>query len=152
VGGGTITAQGGVTYRPNLVFDLGLSARDVRMLYPQGMRESIYANLRLAGTTENAVLGGAVNLADISFTPAFDLTNFISQVSGGTSPPPSQGLENAPYLCGIERSTEVDPSLAQKAKAAFQWCESASTVSDRPWTSWLGKAAACCRPAANAPR
>jgi translocation and assembly module TamB len=56
------------------------------------MRESIDANLRLTGSTDNAVLGGSVNLSDLSFTPAFDLTSFISQFSGGVSAPPSQGL------------------------------------------------------------
>jgi type III restriction enzyme len=41
---------------------------------------------------------------------------------------------NARYLCEIKRATEVDSALVQKkAKAAVQWCERASTVSDRPW-------------------
>ncbi len=92
VGGGTVTAQGGVAYRPNMQFDLGLSAKDIRLLYPQGVREGINADLRLSGTTENALLGGAVNLADVSFTPAFDLTSFINQFSGGVAAPPSQGM------------------------------------------------------------
>lgn len=92
VGGGTVTAQGGVAYRPHLQFDLGLSAHNIRMLYPQGMRENINANIRLAGTTDNATLGGTVNLADLSFTPAFDLTSFIGQFSGGVVAPPSQGF------------------------------------------------------------
>ena len=83
VGGGTVTAQGGVAYRPAIQFDLGLSANGVRALYPDGVRETVNANLRLAGTTDNAVLGGQVNLADLSFTPAFDLNSFINQFSGG---------------------------------------------------------------------
>jgi translocation and assembly module TamB len=92
VGGGTLTAQGGVAYRPGIQFDLGLAAKGVRALYPQGVRETVNANLRLAGTTENALLGGQVTLADLSFTPAFDLTSFINQFSGGVSPPPTPGL------------------------------------------------------------
>ena len=92
VGGGTLTAQGGVAYRPGIQFDLGLAANGVRVLYPQGLRETVNANLRLAGTTDNALLGGQVNLADLSFTPAFDLTGFINQFSGGVSPPPTPGL------------------------------------------------------------
>jgi translocation and assembly module TamB len=91
VGGGKLTAQGGVAYRPAIQFDLGLSARDIRMLYPQGMRENINANLRLAGTTDNANLGGTVNVTDLSFTPAFDLASFVSQFSG-VSAPPSRGI------------------------------------------------------------
>lgn len=92
VGGGTVTAQGGVAYRPHVDFNLGLAAKGIRMLYPQGMRENIDANIRLAGSTDNATLGGTVNLTDLSFTPAFDLTSFIGQFSGGAEPPPSQGF------------------------------------------------------------
>lgn len=92
VGGGTITAQGGVALRPAVQFDMGLAARDVRMLYPQGMREAIDANLRFTGTPKAAQLGGNVNLADLSFTRAFDLSNFINQFTGGVEAPPSQGF------------------------------------------------------------
>ena len=92
VGGGTVTAQGGVALRPNVQFDLGLNAQGIRMLYPQGMRESVDANVRLAGSTDSAVLGGQINLSDVSFTSAFDLNNFISQFTGGVATPPTPGL------------------------------------------------------------
>jgi len=92
VGGGSVTAQGGVAYRPAVQFNLGLSARNVRMLYPQGMREAVDADIHLAGSTDNATLGGTVNLAEVSFTPAFDLDNFIGQFSSGVAAPPSQGF------------------------------------------------------------
>lgn len=92
VGGGTLTAQGGVALRPSIQFDMGLSARGIRLLYPQGMRESIGANLRLTGTTDAALLGGTVNLADVSFTPGFDLSTFIGQFSNGVEAPPTQGF------------------------------------------------------------
>ena len=49
MGGGELTAQGGIALRPSIQFDLGATAHDVRMLYPQGMRESINANLRFTG-------------------------------------------------------------------------------------------------------
>lgn len=92
VGGGTITAQGGVTYRPRLQFNMGVAAQGVRILYPQGMRENVDAKLTLTGTYNRALLGGSVDLADISFTPAFDLSSMISQFSGGVEAPPSQGF------------------------------------------------------------
>ncbi len=92
VGGGTVTAQGGVVYRPGIQFDLGLAAKSVRALYPQGMRETADAYLRFTGTPEKALLGGTVNVADISFTPAFDLNSFIGQFSGGAISPPSTGF------------------------------------------------------------
>jgi translocation and assembly module TamB len=104
-GGGTITAQGGVTLRPNVRFDLGVTAQGLRVLYPQGMREGIDANLRLAGSTDNAVLNGSVNLSDVSFTSAFDLNNFISQFSGGVAAPPTQGFSQNLRLNLAVRST-----------------------------------------------
>ena len=109
VGGGTLTAQGGVAYRPGIQFDLGLAAKGVRVLYPQGVRETVNANLRLAGTTDNALLGGQVNLADLSFTPAFDLTDFINQFSGGVSPPPTPGLaQNIQLNVGVNSENNIN--------------------------------------------
>jgi len=109
VGSGVVTAQGGILYRPNLQFDLGLAAKDMRVLYPQGMRENVNANIRLAGTPENAVLGGTVDLADLSFTPAFELNNFISQFSGGVSPPPSPGIsQNIQLNLAVRSSNNIN--------------------------------------------
>ncbi len=108
VGGGTVTAQGGVSYRPAVQFDLGLAAKGIRLLYPQGMRESIDANIRLAGTTDNANLGGNVNVADVSFTPGFDLNSFIGQFSGVASPP-SRGLaQNIALNLAVRSSNNVN--------------------------------------------
>ena len=92
IGGGTLTAQGGIALRPSIQFDMGAAAHDVRLLYPQGVRTSINANLRLSGSPRAAVLGGTVNVADLSFTNAFDLNNFVNQLTGGVEAPPSQGL------------------------------------------------------------
>lgn len=91
VGGGDVTASGGVQYRPSVQFALAMAARDIRMLYPEGMRENIDADIRMAGSTDNALLSGTVNLANVSFTPAFDLTSFVGQFSSGVAPPPSVG-------------------------------------------------------------
>jgi type III restriction enzyme len=38
------------------------------------------------------------------------------------------------YLCEIKRATDMEVTkVLKKAKAAVQWCERASAVSDRPW-------------------
>jgi type III restriction enzyme len=38
------------------------------------------------------------------------------------------------YLCEIKRATDMETAnVLKKAKAAIQWCERASTASDRPW-------------------
>ena len=109
VGSGTVTAQGGVAYRPSVQFDLGMAAKGVRVLYPQGVRETVNADIRLAGTTDNAVLGGQVNLADLSFTPAFDLNSFINQFSGGVSPPATPGLaQNIQLNLGVSSENNIN--------------------------------------------
>jgi translocation and assembly module TamB len=124
VGGGTVVAQGGVAYRPAIQFNLGLSAKNVRMLYPQGMREAIDSDIHLAGSTDNATLAGTVSLADLSFTPAFDLNSFIEQFSGGVEAPPSQGFSQNVNLNLAMHSTNnvnlVSRSLSVNGSANLQ--------------------------------
>lgn len=92
VGGGEVTAQGGVSYRPGLRFDLGLKAHGIRLLYPDTVREEVDGNLALTGTMQNALLSGQVGVDQISFTPDFDLMSFMGQFSGETTPAPGQSF------------------------------------------------------------
>lgn len=92
VGGGTLTAQGAVLYRPGIRFNLGATAKNIEMLYPHGVRETLDANLHLTGSMTHAMLGGSVNVADLSFTPGFDLSSAMGQFSGGVEAPPTQGF------------------------------------------------------------
>ena len=92
VGGGSVQASGGVIYKPSLRFDLALAGKGVRLLYPEGVRESLDANVTLTGTTDAASLGGQVKIDQLSFTPDFDLTEFMSQFGGETTPPPTPGF------------------------------------------------------------
>lgn len=98
VGGGKVTAQGGVSYRPAIQFDLGAAIQNVRLLYPQGLREELSADLRLSGNKQNALLGGTVRVSNVSFTPAFDLTSFIGNISSGVAPPPTPGFSQNLHL------------------------------------------------------
>jgi translocation and assembly module TamB len=109
VGGGTVTAQGGVALQPSVRFDVGLSARGIRMLYPQGVRESVNADLRFSGSTDASLLGGSVNLSDVSFTSAFDLNDFINQFSGGVSTPPTPGFsQNLRLNLAVRSNNDVN--------------------------------------------
>jgi translocation and assembly module TamB len=124
IGGGPVTAQGSIVYRPQLQFDMGATAKGVRMLYPQGVRESVDANVRLTGSATHALLGGSVNLTDLSFTPAFDLTTFLDQVSGGVSAPVGPGFEQNVRLNIAVSSTSnanlVSRSLSVAGSANLQ--------------------------------
>ena len=73
-------------YHPSLQFDLALSGQGIRMLYPEGVREELSANLALTGTPEQAMLRGQVNVDQLSFTPDFDLSSITSfEKRGGRS-------------------------------------------------------------------
>ncbi|HZR32298.1 MAG TPA: translocation/assembly module TamB domain-containing protein [Terriglobales bacterium] len=105
IGGGTVTAAGGVVYKPSLQFDMAVSGRGIRMLYPDGMREGFDTDLRLVGSPQNAVVNGQVNLDQLSFTPDFDLSDFIGQFSSNTQSPPPQGITQNIQLDVDARST-----------------------------------------------
>jgi translocation and assembly module TamB len=111
IGGGSIAAQGGVSLRPNLGFDLGLAATNVRILYPQGMRESLDANLRLSGSTQRALLGGSVGISDVSFSPGFDLMSMIGQFSSGVSTPTAPGFsQNLALNVTVHSTNTLSPT------------------------------------------
>jgi translocation and assembly module TamB len=92
MGGGDVTARGGIIYRPALRFDLALSGKGVRVLYAQSVRSSMSSNLALTGNFDDAVLQGQVGIEELSFTPDFDLMELMSQFGGEATPPPSQGF------------------------------------------------------------
>jgi len=85
MGGGTINATGAVAYRPGMQFHLGLSANNIRMRYPEGVRAILASNLALTGNMQESQLTGQVKIQRVSFTPDFDLSTFTSQFSGGGS-------------------------------------------------------------------
>lgn len=109
VGSGTLTAQGAVIYRPALQFDLGATAKNVRLLYPEGLREDLSADLRFVGSIKDSQLGGTVQVNDVSFTPAFDLMGFIGNLSGGIAAPPTPGFsQNLHLQLAVNSTSGID--------------------------------------------
>ena len=45
VGGGMVTASGGVTYQPKIQYAIGLKGNDLRLLYPTSVRTDLGLNL-----------------------------------------------------------------------------------------------------------
>jgi translocation and assembly module TamB len=114
VGGGTITARGGVAYRPAIQFDLGLAANDIRLRYPEGIRAVLASNLALTGSTQAALLSGKVQLEKVSFTPDFDLSSFVGQFSGESSPAPSPGLaQNMRLRIAVQSTSQMNLTSSQ---------------------------------------
>jgi translocation and assembly module TamB len=85
MGGGTINATGAVAYRPAIQFQLGLTANNIRVRYPEGVRAIAASNLTLTGNPQASQLAGQVRIERVSFTPDFDLSTFTSQFSGASS-------------------------------------------------------------------
>ncbi len=85
VGGGSVSVRGSIAYRPNLQFNLALQGKSIRLLYPQGLRSLLDANLAFSGTTEASTLNGRVLVDRLSFTPDFDLSKFADQFSTGST-------------------------------------------------------------------
>ena len=112
VGGGTVTARGGVVYRPNLYFDLAMKADEVRVLYQQSIRTTLSSNLALTGQYDSALLRGQVNVEQLSFTSNFDLMDMAAEFGGGAAtPPPTGGFsENVRLQVAIQTPGGLDLS------------------------------------------
>ena len=109
VGGGTVTASGGVAYRPAVQFNIGIKGNDVRMIYPQSVRTDLGLNLAMTGTLDAAVLQGQVTINGLSFTPDFDLNNFMNQFNGVATPPPTEGFaDNLRLAVAIRSASELN--------------------------------------------
>ncbi len=112
VGDGTVTATGGVVYRPSMRFDLALSGRGMRILIPGGVRTGITTDLSLSGTPTSSLLRGNVRITQLQFTPEFDLMNFMGSFGGGeATPPPTEGFTNGLKLqVGISSTSGINVS------------------------------------------
>lgn len=94
-GGGTVSASGGVAYRPQLHFDMGMKAQGVRILYEQSIRTTLNSNLSLTGNYQTAYLRGQVGVEQLAFTSNFDLMNFAGQIDQAAPPPPAGSFSDA---------------------------------------------------------
>ncbi len=102
VGSGTLTARGAVTYRPSLQFNLSIAGSGIRMLYPQGVRESVDANLTITGSLQSSVLRGQVRLTDLSFSPTFDLADIVGQTAAPSTVPATGFARNLRLDIGVQ--------------------------------------------------
>jgi translocation and assembly module TamB len=86
VGGGQVSAKGSILYRPSAQFNLALQGQSIRLLYTEGVRTQLEADLALQGSAASATLTGRILLDGLSFTPDFELGNFTSQFTGTSVP------------------------------------------------------------------
>ncbi len=105
VGGGTVTASGGVLYRPSLQFNLAMKANGVRVLYADSFRTTLNSNLAFTGQYDKSSLQGQVSIEDLAFTPNFDLMSVAGQFGGAAAPPPPTGGFTGGLRLGIAIQT-----------------------------------------------
>jgi translocation and assembly module TamB len=109
VGGGELTATGGVVYRPAMQFDVTLAGNGIRVLYNNAIRTAFDTKMTLAGSMKAAVLRGHVRINELQFTPDFDLMNFAGQLSGPAAPPPGQGFDrNLQLDIAVQSTTGIN--------------------------------------------
>jgi translocation and assembly module TamB len=104
VGGGLLRLSGFVNYAIAVppVFQLGATAQEIRIRYPQGTSALLDAKLQLTGTTENSQLSGEVVVRRARFEPQFDLARAL-----GLSPAPMTAPAPNPILAGMRLDLHV---------------------------------------------
>lgn len=109
VGGGTLTASGALTFRPQVQFDLGVQTEQVRLQLPQSVRETVGGNLSLTGTPESALLQGRFRVESVTVTPQFDLTKVIGNLSSSsaTVATPGSFLQNLNLNVAITTPNQI---------------------------------------------
>jgi translocation and assembly module TamB len=116
-----VTASGGVAYRPNLNFAIGLKGNDLRLLYPSSVRTDLGMSLAMTGNMDAALLQGQVNINQIYFTPDFDLASLMNEFGGVATPPPTPGFAEKLKLNIAVRSTSelnaVSPTVSIQGSA-----------------------------------
>jgi len=95
VGGGNVRLTGFIGHAAAPpVFSLQAQADNVRVRYPQGVSSVLSANLRLTGTTQQAVLSGDLTVNRVRFEPRFDLATTLGLVRGPAAVPVTGSLVN----------------------------------------------------------
>jgi translocation and assembly module TamB len=114
LGGGQVKFGGSVIYRPQFEANLSLTGRSVRLRYPDGMRSVFDSDLTLTGNSQGSILQGRVLIDSLSFTSDFDLSNFMGQFTGTTSPPTGQSFaDNLKLQVAVQSSSQLNAGNAQ---------------------------------------
>jgi translocation and assembly module TamB len=114
LGGGPVTLGGSVIYRPELQMNLAVSAKSVRLRYPEGMRTVFGADLNLAGNQQASLLQGRVLIDSLSFTSDFDLSSFMAQFTGTSAPPTGQSMaDNLKLQIAVQSTSQLNAGTSQ---------------------------------------
>ena len=112
LGGGSFEIHGFAAYRPGVRYNLGMTAKGVRVLYPEGIRSQLDADLNFTGQPNKSYLAGQLVVNHLSLTQSFDLANF-TQVFGGPSSPSAGMADNINLNVGVSSSRALEVSSNQ---------------------------------------
>ena len=112
LGGGSFEMHGFAAYQPTVRYNLGMTAKGVRLLYPEGIRTQLNADLNFTGQPTSSYLVGQVAVNRLSLTQSFDLATFSDMFSGVSSP--SVGMaENIKLNVAVSSSHGLEVSSSQ---------------------------------------
>jgi translocation and assembly module TamB len=129
VGGGQVSLGGSVTYRPDVQFNLALQAKSVRLLYPDGLRSLLEANLAFGGTPQASTLSGRVLVNRLSFTQDFDLSKFADQFSGSNALA-QPGFADTVKLAIAVQSQDLNATSSQVSLSGIAALQVGGTAAD----------------------
>jgi translocation and assembly module TamB len=113
-GGGQITVGGSVSYRPQLQMNLALTANNVRLRYPEGVRTVFTSSLMLSGDRQASLLQGRVLIDSLSFTSDFDAGTFMGQFTGTSSPAaPGSLTQNLKLQIAVQTTSQLNAGTSQ---------------------------------------
>jgi translocation and assembly module TamB len=104
--GGSFSVSGFAGYSPP-TFSLQVNGKSIRVRYPEGTRAQLDTNLTLMGTPASSTLNGRVTIDGLSFTPDFDLANFLGQFTSSTPSVPSKWEQNTRLDVAVASSQEL---------------------------------------------
>ncbi len=93
VGGGNVNLSGYVTYTPRLSYNITAEGQDVR-LRPAGISATSNSELRLVGTSSDALLSGEVTIVKLNVAPGFDFARYLESSKQPTNLPQANTLLN----------------------------------------------------------
>jgi translocation and assembly module TamB len=112
MGGGSFSVSGLASYSP-ASFSVQVNAKSIRIRYPEGTRSQVDANLTLIGTPASSALNGRVTVDELSFTPDFDLANFVGQLTSSTPSAPPKWEENMRFDVAVASGNVLALSSSQ---------------------------------------
>jgi translocation and assembly module TamB len=131
IGGGEVSAGGSIALRPSLQFNVALQGKNMRILYPAGVRSELEADLTFTGDMKSALLRGRTLIQSLNFTPDFNLSTVGSQVNAPSLPSATPGFANSIKLSvAVQSAQNLAARSSQLTVSGMANLRIAGTVAD----------------------